>query len=57
MDQRLINIGFGNSIVAGRVIAVVRPKSAPMTGRYSNPERHTHSLPQLHKSLKKVRYG
>jgi regulator of extracellular matrix RemA (YlzA/DUF370 family) len=30
MDQRLINIGFGNSVVAGRVIAVVHPKSSPM---------------------------
>lgn len=30
MDQRLINIGFGNSVVAGRVIAVVNPKSSPM---------------------------
>ncbi|MBU0674341.1 MAG: DUF370 domain-containing protein [Proteobacteria bacterium] len=29
-DQRLINIGFGNSVVAGRVIAVVNPKSSPM---------------------------
>ncbi len=30
MDQRLINIGFGNSVVAGRIIAVVHPKSSPM---------------------------
>ncbi|MCK4838655.1 MAG: DUF370 domain-containing protein [Desulfobulbaceae bacterium] len=30
MDQRLINIGFGNSVVSGRVIAVVNPKSSPM---------------------------
>ena len=30
MDQRLINIGFGNSIVAGRVVAIVHPKSSPM---------------------------
>ena len=30
MDQRLINIGFGNSVVAGRIIAVVNPKSSPM---------------------------
>ena len=30
MDQRMINIGFGNSVVAGRVIAVVHPKSSPM---------------------------
>lgn len=30
MDQRLINVGFGNSVVAARVIAVVNPKSSPM---------------------------
>ncbi len=30
MDSKLINIGFGNSVVAGRVIAVVQPKSSPM---------------------------
>jgi len=30
MDQRLINIGFGNTVVAGRVIAIVNPKSSPM---------------------------
>jgi hypothetical protein len=30
VDQRLINIGFGNSVVASRVIAVVNPKSSPM---------------------------
>lgn len=28
--QRLINIGFGNYIVAGRVAAIVNPSSAPM---------------------------
>jgi len=30
MDRRLINIGFGNAVMAGRVIAVVNPKSSPM---------------------------
>ncbi len=30
MDNRLINIGFGNVVVAGRVLAVVNPKSSPM---------------------------
>jgi len=30
MNQKLINVGFGNSVVASRVIAVVNPKSAPM---------------------------
>lgn len=30
MNNRLINIGFGNAVVASRVLAVVSPKSAPM---------------------------
>lgn len=30
MDRRLIPIGFGNMVSAGRVLAVVNPKSSPM---------------------------
>ena len=30
MDQRLINVGFGNSVVAGRVLLVTNPKSSPI---------------------------
>ena len=30
MDQTLLNIGFGGTVVADRVIAVVSPNSAPM---------------------------
>lgn len=30
MDTKLINIGFGNIISAGRVIAIVSPDSAPI---------------------------
>lgn len=30
MDHRMINIGFGNAVVASRVLAVVNPKSSPM---------------------------
>jgi regulator of extracellular matrix RemA (YlzA/DUF370 family) len=30
MDQNLLNIGFGNTVVAERVIAIVSPNSAPM---------------------------
>ncbi len=29
MDRRLVNIGFGNSVVAGRVLVVMNPKSSP----------------------------
>lgn len=30
MDIKLINIGFGNIVSAGRVIAVISPDSAPI---------------------------
>ncbi len=30
MDQSLLNIGFGGSVVAERVVAIVAPNSAPM---------------------------
>lgn len=30
MNQRMINVGFGNSVVAGRVLLVVNPKSSPV---------------------------
>lgn len=30
MEQTLLNIGFGNTVVAERVIAIVVPNSAPM---------------------------
>lgn len=30
MDIKLLNIGFGNSVVANRIIAIVSPASAPM---------------------------
>ena len=28
--ERLINIGFGNYVLAGRVVGIVRPASSPM---------------------------
>ncbi len=30
MEQSLLNIGFGNTVVAERVVAIVSPHSAPM---------------------------
>ena len=30
MDLNLLNIGFGNTVVAARVVAIVSPNSAPM---------------------------
>lgn len=30
MDRTMINVGFGNAVVANRILAVVNPKSAPI---------------------------
>ncbi|MDZ7642225.1 MAG: DUF370 domain-containing protein [Desulfurivibrio sp.] len=30
MNRKMINVGFGNAIPIGRVLAVVNPKSSPM---------------------------
>ena len=30
MKQKLLNIGFGSTVVADRIIAIVQPNSAPM---------------------------
>ncbi|MDR0433837.1 MAG: DUF370 domain-containing protein [Gracilibacteraceae bacterium] len=30
MEVRVVNIGFGNAILTGRVVAVVNPESAPV---------------------------
>lgn len=30
MDQALLNIGFGNTVVAERVVAILSPNSSPM---------------------------
>lgn len=30
MEQSLLNIGFGSSVVANRILAIVSPSSAPM---------------------------
>jgi len=30
MEQRLLNIGFGSTVIADRVVSIVSPNSAPM---------------------------
>ncbi|MDR1069975.1 MAG: DUF370 domain-containing protein [Gracilibacteraceae bacterium] len=30
MEVRVVNIGFGNTVLTGRVVAVVSPESAPV---------------------------
>ena len=43
MERRLINVGFGNAVMAGRVIAVVNPKSSPMK-KLKDEARHAGKL-------------
>jgi len=43
MNQKLINVGFGNSVVAARVIAVVNPKSSPMK-KLKDDAKNNHKL-------------
>lgn len=30
MEGRMINVGFGNTVVANRILAIVKPHSSPM---------------------------
>ena len=30
MSQKLVNIGFGNSVVSSRVVAIISPSAAPI---------------------------
>ena len=30
MEQKLLNIGFGNTVVADRIVSIVSPNSAPI---------------------------
>ena len=41
MDTRLLNIGYGNSVMACRVVAVIAPGSAPMK-RLKDQAREAH---------------
>jgi regulator of extracellular matrix RemA (YlzA/DUF370 family) len=43
MDGRLINIGFGNTVVSGRVVAVIMPQSSP-SKRLREEARQTQRL-------------
>ena len=44
MEGRLINIGFGNTVVSHRVVAVVMPGSAPMKRLREKATRADHLI-------------
>ncbi len=43
MEKKLLNIGFGNMVVADRVVAIVAPASSPMK-RLKDEARQEHHL-------------
>lgn len=43
MEKKLLNIGFGNTVVAERVVAIVSPSSSPMK-RLKDEARDTRHL-------------
>jgi regulator of extracellular matrix RemA (YlzA/DUF370 family) len=44
MDGRMINVGFGNSIVASRILVVVNPHSSPMKKLRDEAKRNNRLL-------------
>ena len=44
MDGRMINVGFGNSVVASRILAVVNPHSSPMKKLKDEAKRNNRLL-------------
>jgi regulator of extracellular matrix RemA (YlzA/DUF370 family) len=44
MDGRMINVGFGNSIVASRILAVINPHSSPMKKLKDEAKRNNRLL-------------
>jgi len=43
MEKNLLNVGFGNTVVADRVVVIVSPNSAPMK-RLKDEARESHRL-------------
>ena len=44
MDGRMLNVGFGNSVVASRILAVVNPHSSPMKKLKDEAKRNNRLL-------------
>jgi regulator of extracellular matrix RemA (YlzA/DUF370 family) len=54
MSTRLVNIGFGNSVVSRRVIAIISPNAAPIK-RLRDEAREDKRLIDLPFNLKPLR--
>ena len=48
MDKNLLNIGFGNMVVADRIVAVGAPNSAPMKRLKDEAREDKHLLDATH---------
>ncbi len=48
MEKNLLNIGFGNSVVADRIVAIVAPNSAPMKRLKDEAKEEKHLLDATH---------
>jgi extracellular matrix regulatory protein A len=48
MEKNLLNIGFGNTVVAERVVAIVSPNSAPMNRLKDEPRDEKHLVDATH---------
>ena len=40
MSEKLVNIGFGNMVVASRIVAIITPSSAPMKRLKEEARQH-----------------
>jgi hypothetical protein len=48
MEKNLLNIGFGNTVVADRVVAIVSPNSAPMKRLKDDAKDEKHLVDATH---------
>ena len=48
MEQNLLNIGFQNTVVAERVIAIVSPNSSPMKRLKDDAKAENHLIDATH---------
>lgn len=48
MEKNLLNIGFGNTVVADRIVAIVAPNSAPMKRLKDEAKEAKHLVDATH---------
>ncbi|KJS32123.1 MAG: hypothetical protein VR64_08430 [Desulfatitalea sp. BRH_c12] len=48
MEKNLLNIGFGNTVAADRIVAIVSPNSAPMKRLKDDARDENHLIDATH---------